>query len=187
MKCTNLWLLGAVLFLAACAHKSDDHGENDIMDSTSFTLTAAAFTEAAPIPVEYACEGADRSPALEWSDVPDSTRSFALTCIDPDAPMGDWVHWLAWDIPGDRRELPAGIDAENQDLLRQGRNSWRRSGYGGPCPPKGQGPHRYFFRLYALDVETLEVASPGARKQLETALDGHVLGGGQVMGTYERK
>ncbi len=150
------------------------------------SLTSTAFTEGGTIPRDHTCDGADRSPPLSWSGVPAGTAVFALICDDPDAPVGTWDHWVIWDIPGDLTGLPEGVAPLDTlpDGARQGRNGWGTNGYRGPCPPRGK-PHRYFFRLYALD------ASPGLRAgatkgQLLHAMEGHILAEAELMGRYGR-
>lgn len=150
-------------------------------------LSSPAFKMGEFIPRQYSCEGEDSSPPLSWEGAPAGTRSYALTCVDPDAPMGDWVHWVVWDIPGDSTSLPENIPSQEQTLLHQGVNSWGRVGYGGPCPPPGHGPHRYFFTLYALDVAELPLKMNADRRALEKAIRGHILAQAQLMGRYERK
>lgn len=150
-------------------------------------LTSSAFRDGEPVPVRHTCDGEDLSPPLAWTGVPVETRTFALICDDPDAPRGTWVHWLIWNLPADAVELGEGVPPrpELSSGARQGLNDSGDLGYGGPCPPPGK-PHRYFFRLYALD--TALNLSPGVnRSDLEAAIDGHVLAQGTVMGTYERR
>ncbi len=117
---------------------------------------------------------------------PDKTKYFALTCIDPDAPMGDWIHWIAWNIPGAWETMPLNINYEDQSQFTQGTNSWGRTGYGGPCPPIGHGPHRYFFTLYALDKE-IDLDSSAPIEDLLQAIENHILAKAVLMGKYERK
>ena len=155
----------------------------------SLTIRSSAFAAGEPIPLEYTCDGDDISPPLEWSGVPDTTMSLALIVDDPDAPdpaapKVRWVHWLLYNIPPDTRGLPAGASGHTLPPgAREGANDFKRSGYGGPCPPIGR--HRYFFTLYALN-ESLTVASP-SRSELEAAMKGHIIAQAEVMGTYERK
>lgn len=147
-------------------------------------LVSDAFEEDGVIPIKYTGKGADVSPPLSWSDVPEGTKSFALVMDDPDAPMGTWIHWVIYDIPGDSRALEEGIprDLVLQDGTRQGINSFRWSGYGGPAPPPGSS-HRYFFRLYALDT-VLDLA-PGANKgQLMRTMQGHILAQARLIGIF---
>ncbi len=131
------------------------------------------------------CEGADLSPAIEWQDPPRDTKSFVLIMDDPDAPAGTWNHWLLWDIPAAVSSLPQGFRPGH--LGQSGTNDFGKPGYGGPCPPKGHGPHRYFFKLFALDVPNLELRAGARRADLDKALRDRVLGQAQYMGRYERK
>ena len=152
----------------------------------AFELTSSVFAQGEPIPVKYTCDGEDVSPPLEWGDPPQGTGSFALINDDPDAPVGTWDHWILYNLPSEARSLPEAVppDAELSDGSQHGQNSWRRLGYGGPCPPSGT--HRYFFKLYALDT-TLDLASGVNKKQLLQAIEGHVLGQAELMGVYSRK
>jgi len=154
----------------------------------AFILTSAAFKDGAPIPGKYTCDGGDVSPPLTWSGAPAGTRSVALIADDPDAPGGTWVHWVLYNLPAEVSELPENIaKVESLDLggARQGRNDFRRPGYGGPCPPPGPA-HRYFFKLYALDAPL--TLKPGAQKKdVDAAMEGHVLGTAQLIGTYARQ
>ena len=150
-------------------------------------ITSPSFAEGQPIPSQYTCDGENVSPALSWDQIPPAAKAFTLICDDPDAPAGTWVHWVLYDLPATNRALPEGIEptAQLPTGAIQGRNDFRQSGYGGPCPPPGTS-HRYFFKLYALDG-TLGL-KPGATKaDVETAMKGHILGEGQLMGTYKRK
>ncbi len=152
-----------------------------------FTLSSPSFKEGAAIPIKHTCDGADLSPPLSWSDAPAGTRSFALIADDPDAPAGTWVHWVLYNLPAATRELPENVaKVESLDLggARQGRNDSRRPGYAGPCPPPGPA-HRYFFKLYALDV-ALTLKSGAQKKDVEAGMQGHVLATAQLMGTYAR-
>ena len=152
----------------------------------AFTIKCSEFENEGTIPTRFTCDGEDVSPPLEWDGAPDGTESFALICDDPDAPAGTWVHWVLFGLPGDVRRLPEGVSAAAAGIggSRQGTNDFKRLGYGGPCPPKGA-PHRYFFKLYALDAPVdLE---PGATKEaLLEAMEGHVLAEAQLMGKYAR-
>ena len=143
-------------------------------------LTSPAFDDGEPIPRKHTCDGEDVSPALHWSSVPDGTRTLALILHDPDAPSGDFTHWVAWNIDPGPGELGEGAPAP-----AEGTSGFGRPGYGGPCPPPGHGAHRYFHQLYALDTE-LDLETGASREQLQDALDGHVLGEARLMGTYER-
>jgi Raf kinase inhibitor-like YbhB/YbcL family protein len=149
-------------------------------------LKCPSFSEGFPIPKEYTADGQNASPPLQWGEPPAGTKSFALICDDPDAPRGTWVHWVIFNIPANARELGPGVAAEATlaNGARQGTNDFKRIGYGGPAPPPGK-PHRYFFKLYALDA--LLGLSPGASKeQLLEAMRGHQLAEGRLFGVYGR-
>lgn len=143
-------------------------------------LTSTAFQNNAPIPSEYTCDGADLSPPLGIIDVPSNAKSLVLICDDPDAPVGTWDHWVVFNIPVSTKEIPQGAEPKGIG----GRNSWGRTGYGGPCPPSGI--HRYFFKLYALDI-SLNIPEGSAKKELEKAMQGHIVAKAELMGTYKRK
>ncbi len=149
-------------------------------------LTSSAFKEGEGIPHEYTCEGQDVSPPLRWNSPPPRTRSFALIADDPDAPVGTWVHWALFNVPADERELPEGVPTEEAlpKGAHQGLNDFRRVGYGGPCPLPGK-PHRYFFKLYALDT-TLNLPARDTKAQVLKASKGHILGKAQLMGRFGR-
>jgi len=152
----------------------------------NFTLTSSAFRIGAEIPQQYSCKGVDSSPALEWSGAPAHVASFALIMDDPDAPAGTWVHWVLWNLPADAQSLPEGVPKREQlgGGARQGQNSFRKTGYNGPCPPAGA-THRYFFQLYALDGK-LDLAAGASRAQLDEAMKGHVLAETEYMGTFHK-
>ena len=158
--------------------------------STPFAIRSQYFTDGASIPIRHTCEGPDVSPALEWTGLPDGTRSLVLVVDDPDAPdpkapRMTWVHWVLYDVPPAAPGLAEGMA---RDALppgtRQGVNDWKRTGWGGPCPPIGR--HRYFFKLYALDAALGDLGSPSKAK-LEAAMKGHVLAEARLMGTYEKQ
>ena len=151
----------------------------------AFTLQSSAFQNGGSIPKKFTCEAADVSPELPWSGVPEKTQSFALIADDPDAPMGTWVHWVIYDLPPNTIKLPGAVPKQEQAASgAQGKNSSGKIGYGGPCPPPGK-PHRYFFKLYALDSKLN--LKPGARKpEVEAAMKGHVLAQAELMGKYGR-
>src|SRR6184192_1573467 len=156
--------------------------------SMAFTLTSPAFTDGSAVPAKYTCDGADVSPPLAWSEAPPRTMSFALIADDPDAPAGTWVHWVLYNLPATVAELPENVaKVETLDLggARQGRSDFRRPGYGGPCPPPGPA-HLYFIKLYALDA-LLNLKAGAQKKDVEAAMQGHVLGTTQLMGTYARQ
>jgi Raf kinase inhibitor-like YbhB/YbcL family protein len=149
-------------------------------------LTSSAFQEGQPIPRQHTGDGKDVSPALKWTDPPAGTKSFALICDDPDAPRKTWVHWVVFDVAAESRELGEGVPA--QETLpggaRQGKNDFGKIGYGGPAPPRGK-PHRYFFKLHALD-SLLDLPAGASKADLVKAMEGHILGEAQLMGTYAR-
>jgi Raf kinase inhibitor-like YbhB/YbcL family protein len=153
----------------------------------SMQLTSTAFAEGQPIPQKHTCDGHDVSPPLKWTNAPPNTKSFALIADDPDAPVGTWVHWVLYDLPPATTELSEDIprSASISDGAKQGLNSWPRLGYGGPCPPPGK-PHRYFFKLYALDT-VLDLKPGATKKDVERAMEKHILGQAQLMGTYQRR
>ncbi len=150
-------------------------------------LTSAAFADGQPIPVKYTADALDISPPLAWSNAPAGAKSFALIADDPDAPAGTWVHWVIYDLPPTTVSL--AVDqlkvAQFKNGAKQGLNDFKKTGYNGPAPPPGKA-HRYYFKLYALDV--LTGLAPGATKaDLLKAMDGHVLGEGKLMGTFQRQ
>jgi Raf kinase inhibitor-like YbhB/YbcL family protein len=150
------------------------------------TLRAPDFEPGSDIPAEFTCDGSDISPALHFGPSPAGTESFALVMDDPDAPGGTWVHWVLYDVPGTARELPAGVPPQGElaSGARQGRNDFKRIGYGGPCPPAGP-EHRYRFRLYALDKK-LGLAPGATRQQVDRAMRGHIVDSAELMGRYRR-
>lgn len=150
----------------------------------AFQAHPLAFDENGPIPARHTGEAEDLSPAVAWCDLPDGTRSLALIVDDPDAPAGTWTHWLLWDIPAREPGLPEGVLPGA--VGTSGLNDFGNEGYGGPMPPKGHGPHRYFFKLYALDTSKLMLHHGAKRWDLEKALRGHVIAETQFVGRYER-
>ena len=159
-------------------------------DPATFSLRSPSFAEGGEIPIRHTCEGEDVSPALEWSAPPAGTRSFALVVDDPDAPdpkapKMTWVHWVLYDLPATATGLPEAVDrAALPAGTRPGVNDWKRTGFGGPCPPIGR--HRYFFKLYALDL-ALGDRGALAKPALEEAMKGHVLAEARLMGTYQKQ
>jgi hypothetical protein len=156
--------------------------------SMSLSLTSPAFSANGEIPKEYTCEGGDHSPELTWSGPPQGTRSFALIEDDPDAPdpkapKTTWVHWVLYDIPASATSLPKDAAKSLPAGTREGVNDWKRTGYGGPCPPVGR--HRYFHKLYALDTQLGDLKQP-TKAALERAMQGHVLARTELVGTYEK-
>jgi Raf kinase inhibitor-like YbhB/YbcL family protein len=181
---TNALFATALLGCLVTAGGADKPNPKKVMN---LQITSTAFSEGQPVPAKYSCEGSDISPPLAWTNAPANTKSFALIADDPDAPMGTWVHWVLYDLPPSTNALPEDV-AKTQYIAgnaKQGLNSWPRLGYGGPCPPPGK-PHRYFFKLYALD-RMLDLKPGLTKKDVEAAMEGHVLAEGQLMGTYQRK
>lgn len=152
----------------------------------SFSLQSPSFSSGGEIPKKFTCEGADVSPALKWGEPPAKTQSLALIADDPDAPVGTWTHWVAYDLPATVQQLPEGVakQATMPGGGAQGVNDFGNTGYGGPCPPPGK-PHRYFFKLYALDAK-LNLKPGATKQQVERAMEGHTLGRAELMGTYKR-
>lgn len=150
------------------------------------SLTSSAFQDGQSIPVRFTCSGDDTSPALDWKGVPSQARSLALIVDDPDAPAGTWVHWVIFNIPIAASGLPESVPARKElaDGSRQGLNDFRKVGYGGPCPPPGNA-HRYFFKLYALDL-WLDLAAGATKAGLERAMSGHVLAETRLIGSFKR-
>lgn len=155
-------------------------------NAMALELKSSAFAEGKPIPSKFTCDGKDISPDLTWSGAPAGTKAFALIADDPDAPMGMWVHWVAWNIPASTTSFKEGMDkgAKLSDGTMQGISDFKRPGYGGPCPPSGT--HRYFFKIYALDT-SLELPGATTKSGLETAMKGHILAQAELMGTYSRQ
>jgi Raf kinase inhibitor-like YbhB/YbcL family protein len=148
-------------------------------------LISSAFSEGAMIPIKYTCDGEDVSPPLNWRALPAGTKSLALICDDPDAPVGTWVHWVYYDISAETEGLPENVVPDERPAQggTQGVNDFRKIGYGGPCPPGGT--HRYYFKLYALDTP-LNLSSGATKKQVLKAMENHIIGQTQLMGKYKR-
>jgi len=151
----------------------------------SLTLTTTAFQSGDEIPIKYTCEGDDVSPALSWTEVPAGAASLVLIMDDPDAPDPQpWVHWVLYNIPASSTGLEEGISPRDLPSgTLEGLNDWKRTGWGGPCPPKGR--HRYFFKLYALDLVLPDLHRP-TKAKVESAMDGHVVAKTELIGTYEK-
>jgi Raf kinase inhibitor-like YbhB/YbcL family protein len=181
------FLRGAGLGLVFAILGSTVAGGESIMP---FSLASSAFGPQGEIPSRYTCEGDDISPPLSWSGAPEGAKSFALVVDDPDAPdprapRMTWVHWVLYDLPATIGELPAGVTPEALPTgTKEGQNDWKRTGYGGPCPPIGR--HRYFLKLYALDTVLPDLRTP-TKAQLEQAMEGHVLGRAELIGTYQKR
>jgi Raf kinase inhibitor-like YbhB/YbcL family protein len=156
----------------------------------ALTLVSTAFAQHGAIPAQYTCEGADRSPPLAWSGVPAGAKSLVLIVDDPDAPdpaapKMTWVHWLLYNLPPECAGLPEAVaSAALPAGTLEGVNDWKRSGYGGPCPPIGR--HRYFHKLYALDAALPDLGRP-SKGRLEQAMQGHILASAELVGTYQKR
>ena len=178
----------ALVALASCGasnHATNQATGGETVENATLTklsLTSHAFQNGQAIPTQYTCDGADQSPALSWSEPPQGTKSFALIVDDPDAPGGTYRHWGAYNIPASTRSIEAG-----QRLGTEVTNDFGKPGYGGPCPPKGHGPHHYHFKLFALDVDRLGVAAGAKIGDVENDAQKHVVGRAELIGTYERK
>ncbi|MEN8236047.1 MAG: YbhB/YbcL family Raf kinase inhibitor-like protein [Pseudomonadota bacterium] len=147
-----------------------------------FTLRSPAFEHNGFIPEVFTCDGGDRSPALHWQDIPAGTKSLALIMDDPDAPMGTWDHWILFNIPPNTTGLLEGV-SKLPAGVQEGTNSWNKTGYGGPCPPDKE--HRYFFKLYALDI-MLKLVDGVTKQELEQTMEGHIIGETELLGRYNR-
>ena len=167
-----------MLLVAACGTRTGTTDE--VISMGTLRITSTAFTNMKDIPSLYTCQGGDINPALKIESIPPGTKSLALIMDDPDAPMGTWVHWVMWNIPR--------IDAIKEDSVPtgavQGLNSWPKNSYGGPCPPSG--PHRYFFKLYALNT-TLDLPGNAGKQDLEKAMQGHILDKAELIGLYRKR
>jgi len=152
----------------------------------SLTISSPSFSNGGDIAKKFTCDGADVSPQLSWTDPPAGTNSFALLADDPDAPVGNWNHWVLWNLPPEARGLAEGISkaARLPDDSQQGTNDFRRTGYNGPCPPPGK-PHRYYFKLFALDTK-LDLKAGAGKRELEATMKGHLLAQAEWMGRYGR-
>lgn len=177
-------LLGVMLAigLVQCAGKESKEGGAGM----TLDLVSSAFEDGENIPSKYTCDGSNVSPPLEWSGVPEDAKTLALICDDPDAPVGTWVHWVLYNVPAGTTSLAEGVPADEAvgGSASHGRNDFKRIGYGGPCPPRGK-PHRYFFKLYALDTG-LDLKPGAKKKDVEKAMKSHVLAQGQLVGVYKR-
>jgi len=152
----------------------------------AFTISSTSFSNGGDIAKKFTCDGADVSPQLAWSDPPAGTKSLVLLADDPDAPVGNWNHWVLWNLPAESRQLAENVDKTGQlpDGSRQGLNDFRKTGYNGPCPPPGK-PHRYYFKIFALDTK-LDLKSSTGKHELEAAMKGHILAQAEWMGRYGR-
>ena len=152
----------------------------------AFAISSPSFSNGGDIAKKFTCDGADVSPQLTWSDPPAGTKSLALLADDPDAPVGNWNHWVLWNLPAEIRDLAENVTKTGQlpDGSRQGPNDFRKAGYNGPCPPLGK-PHRYYFKIFALDAK-LDLKGSAGKRELEAAMKGHILAQAEWMGRYGR-
>ncbi len=194
MAITKYIILFAVAFLSsACGGASkqsqpavkETEANMTTVSDAKMVLTSTAFKEGEMIPKKYTCDGSNISPPLKWDSVPAQAKSMALIADDPDAPMGTWVHWVIFNIPPGLSGLPENIPLKDSlpNGSLQGKNDFRNAGYGGPCPPGGT--HRYFFKLYALDI-LLQLKAGCSKADLLKAMQGHIVAEGQLMGKYSR-
>jgi Raf kinase inhibitor-like YbhB/YbcL family protein len=168
-----------------------DKGRNDptllkgvatMATATKFKLTSPSFASGGLMNARHTCDGQNLSPELQWTHVPEGTRSFALIVDDPDAPSGRFTHWLLFDFPASTHGLAEGTSG----IGVPGQNDFQQVGYGGPCPPPKDGPHGYFFTLYALDVDSLELPQGATRHEIEGAMEHHILDHAELVGGYAR-
>jgi Raf kinase inhibitor-like YbhB/YbcL family protein len=177
----------ALIALTSCGASSNDqssNGETAVENATlaKLDVTSDAFRTGQPIPAQYTCDGADQTPTLHWGEPPAGTKSFALVVDDPDAPSGTFRHWGVLDIPASARSIGGG-----QRIGTEVTNDFGKPGYGGPCPPKGHGPHHYHFKLFALNIERLDLGSNAKVADAENAAHRHAIAQGELIGTYERR
>lgn len=173
------WLLGGAGAMVS-------HAEETKEGSEPMQIQSSAFNDGDTIPKKHTCEGEDVSPQLSWSPAPEGTKSLALICDDPDAPVGTWVHWVLFGLAADTTELPEGVP-DGEEVLggaKHGRNDFGNLGYGGPCPPPGPA-HRYFFKLYAVDIEP-SLSAGASKAEVMAVIEGHILAEGRLMGRYGR-
>ncbi|HEX5237693.1 MAG TPA: YbhB/YbcL family Raf kinase inhibitor-like protein [Sphingomicrobium sp.] len=178
----------ALVALASCgasdgsAKQTQGEGVVENATLTRLQLNSDAFKNGQPIPRQYTCDGADQTPVLRWGAPPAGTKSFALVIDDPDAPSGTFRHWGVFDIPASARSIGDGKHVGTEVT-----NDFGKSGYGGPCPPKGHGPHHYHFKLFALDTDRLGLSGNAKVIDVENAARQHAIAEGELVGTYERK
>jgi Raf kinase inhibitor-like YbhB/YbcL family protein len=181
--------LGVTMLLLCCGLAMSARAARgaDAASKGTMQLTSPAFSEGGSIPAPHTCDGDNLSPALKWTGVPSGAKSLALIADDPDAPPGTWVHWVLYDLTSATTELPEAMP-RSQYLpggAKQRLNDFKHLGYGGPCPPPGKA-HRYFFKLYALD-RVIDLKPGATKKELEAAMEKHILAEGQLIGIYKRK
>jgi Raf kinase inhibitor-like YbhB/YbcL family protein len=177
--------LAALASCGASNHSADRAKGGNVVENATLThlnLTSDAFQSGQPIPSQFTCDGADQTPALHWGEPPAGTKSFALVIDDPDAPSGTFRHWGVYDIPASARSIGG-----EQRIGTEVHNDFGKPGYGGPCPPKGHGMHHYHFKLFALDVDRLNVGSNAKVVDVENEASKHAIARVELIGTYERR
>lgn len=179
----NLVLTGIILAFLAIGATHINGG--DVM---TFSIKSVDFKDGEPIPKKFSCDAENLSPGLSWTQAPAGAKSFAMLVEDPDAPGGTFIHWIIYDIPADWKGLKKGMTSNDGAELgvKQGKTDFGNSSWGGPCPPKGHGRHRYIFTLKALDISTLGLSNGAKKLNFDKALKGHVLGETKITGVYER-
>lgn len=183
---TIIYLTLISSLVMSCANQKDSETKNNVEGIMEITIISSEFKDGEMIPAKYTADGANVSPPLSWTPVPEGTKSIVLISDDPDAPMGTWVHWVMYNLPADLTGLPENVPAgENPPTGgKHGVTDFGRYGYGGPAPPSGT--HRYFFKIYALDV-MLDIKGSIKKEDVIRAMKGHVLAQGQLMGRYQRQ
>ena len=179
LKLTCFILCVGMIFFAGCYSQASPAAEKAQAEML-LELKSPIFNEGNTIPTSYTCDGSDISPQLDWTGIPENTLSLVLIADDPDASQSTWVHWVLYDLPPDLNGLPEAVT----EVGTSGTNSFRKLGYGGPCPPKGS-EHRYYFKLYALD-SLLSLEEGASKAEVDKAMQGHILAQGQLMGKYRR-
>jgi hypothetical protein len=172
-------ILLPILLFQGCTQGDEQNIQESVSDM-AVKLSSTVFSDGEMIPKKYSCDADNISPPLEWSDIPDGTKSLALIVDDPDAPAGNWVHWILYNISADQDNLVEGVAG----IGEQGKNTSGKISYSGPCPPKGPA-HRYFFKIYAIEI-VLDLEPGATKNELERAMQGHILAQGQLMGKYQR-
>lgn len=172
-----------LVFVPAICEAQANNGGAKGMD---FQISSTAFSAGSTIPQKFTCDGEDVSPVLAWNGAPPNTKAFALIVDDPDAPAGTWNHWLVWNIPASMHEFVEGASKSDAigEHAHEGTNDFRKSGYNGPCPPPGK-PHRYYFKLFAIDTP-LSLQAGATRDELDSAMKSHVIAQAELMGRYGR-
>jgi Raf kinase inhibitor-like YbhB/YbcL family protein len=185
-KTFNILLMLPIVLYGCVKQETPGKSKEEEVTKMAIRVTSPAFEEGGMIPSKYTADGLNVSPPLEWAGVPDGTKSIALISDDPDAPVGTWVHWVMWNIPPEISGLPENVppDRSLSDGSKQGITDFRSPGYGGPAPPSGT--HRYYFKIYALDMK-LDLPDSSTKADLLKAMKGRILAEGQLMGKYKRR